>query len=253
MGLTRGEREFARAASAVLRDPLTTCRGHLELLSDDPEEQRRTIALVLGELDRMGRILDDLELLAEAERPDFLRPESIELELFAHELSDLASKLGPRRWTLDHIADGTLVGDRRRLTEAVMNLAQNAVQHTRDGDTIAIGIAIVEDEARVWVRDTGRGVAVTDQGRIFGRFARGRGAHRRYRGGGLGLTIVRAIAEAHGGHVELESRPGEGATFTIVLQCQVERKTRRREASVGGARPATPAPAAEGKSSFIGL
>ena len=199
-----------------------------------------TIALVLGELDRMGRIADDLELLADAERPDFLRPESIELEHFAHELYDRARELGPRRWTLDHVAGGTLVGDRRRLTESVMKLAHNAVQHTSEGDTIAIGAAVVGDEVRLWVRDTGAGVDVADQGRIFDRFARGRGAHRRYRGGGLGLTIVRAIAEAHGGHVELESRPGEGATFTIVLH-QVERTPGRREASVGGAaRPARP-------------
>jgi signal transduction histidine kinase len=67
------------------------------------------------------------------------------------------------------------------------------------------------------VRDTGTGIAVPDQALIFERFKRGAGAHRRYRGGGLGLAIVRAIAEAHGGRVELESRLGEGSTFAIVL------------------------------------
>jgi two-component system OmpR family sensor kinase len=238
MGLTPGEREFVRAASHVLRDPLTTCRGHLELLSDDPDEQRRTIALVLGELDRIGRIVDDLELLADAQRSDFLQPEAFDLELFARELTEEASRLAPRRWILDHAAEGTLLADRRRLAGAVMNLVQNAVQHTGEADTIAIGTSVIEDEVRVWVRDTGRGVAAADQGRIFERFARGRGAHRLYRGGGLGLTIVRAIAEAHGGHVELESRPGEGAMFTIVLQCEAEREPSRQENSVGGARPA---------------
>jgi two-component system, OmpR family, sensor kinase len=70
---------------------------------------------------------------------------------------------------------------------------------------------------RIWVRDTGTGIAVGDQERIFQRFTRGSGAHLRYRGGGLGLAIVKAIAEAHGGHVELQSRLGEGSTFTIVL------------------------------------
>jgi len=240
MGLTPGEREFVRATSAVLRDPLTSCRGHLELLSGDPEEQRTTIVLVLSELDRMGRILDDLELLAEAERPDFLHPESIELEEFVHELTEKASALAPRRWTLDHAAGGTLLADRRRLTDAVMNLAQNAVQHTGQGDTIAIGTSVVEDEVRVWVRDTGRGIAVSEQRRIFERFTRGRGAHRRYRGGGLGLTVVRAIAEAHGGHVELESRRREGATFTIVLQCEAEPEPERLENSVGVVVPHLP-------------
>ena len=236
MGLAPGEREFSRAASNALRDPITTCRGQLELLSDDPEEQRSTIALVLAELDRMGRIVDDLELLADAERDDFLRPESIGLELFAHELIEQAAELAPRTWTIDHAADGAVVADRRLLTDAVMSLARNAVQHTESGDTIAIGTSLVSDEARVWVRDTGGGVAADDRRRIFDRFARGRGAHRRYRGGGLGLTTVRAITEAHGGRVELESRLGEGAAFTIVLQHHAEPTGRRT--SVGGARRA---------------
>jgi two-component system OmpR family sensor kinase len=103
------------------------------------------------------------------------------------------------------------------LTEALMNLAHNAVQHTAVEDTVAIGTSLTEDEARLWVRDTGSGVPVSDQERIFERFTRGTGAHRLYRGGGLGLAIVRAIAEAHGGRVELESRLGEGSTFTIVV------------------------------------
>jgi two-component system OmpR family sensor kinase len=213
----RSQRAFVQDASHELRDPLTICRGHLELLSDDPEEQQRTIPLVLGELDRMGRIVDDLQLLAEAEHPDFLRLDWIDLELFAHELADKASALASRQWALDAAAEGTLVADRDRLTEAVMNLAHNAVQHTVATDTIAIGTSLVEDEVRVWVRDTGGGIALSDQARIFERFTRGRDAHRRYRGGGLGLAIVRTIAEAHGGRVELESRLGEGATFTIVL------------------------------------
>jgi signal transduction histidine kinase len=73
---------------------------------------------------------------------------------------------------------------------------------------------------RIWVRDTGAGISVSDQAIIFDRFKRGADAHRRYPGGGLGLAIVKAIAEAHGGHVELDSRLGEGATFTIVVPTQ---------------------------------
>jgi signal transduction histidine kinase len=98
-----------------------------------------------------------------------------------------------------------------------MNLAHNAVQHTLDDETIAIGVSLGQEEARIWVRDTGRGISLPDQSRIFDRFTRGSGAHRRYRGGGLGLAIVKAIAEAHGGHMDLQSRLGEGSTFTIVI------------------------------------
>ena len=213
----RSHKAFVQDASHELRDPLTICRGHLELLSDDPEERRRTLALVLDELDRMGRIVDDLQLLAEAEQPDFLRPEPIDLELFTHDLIAKASALAPRNWRLDGAAQGLLLADRHRLTEAIMNLAHNAVQHTLAGQTVAIGSSLDEAEGRLWVRDTGAGVPVSEQGRIFERFTRGREAHRRYRGRGLGLAIVKVVAEAHGGRIELESRLGAGSTFTMVV------------------------------------
>jgi two-component system OmpR family sensor kinase len=98
-----------------------------------------------------------------------------------------------------------------------MNLAHNAVQHTTENDTIAIGVSGREDEVRISVRDTGTGISVVDQSQIFNRFTRGTGAHLRYRGGGLGLAIVKAVAEAHGGRVDLTSRLGEGSTFSIVV------------------------------------
>jgi two-component system, OmpR family, sensor kinase len=213
----RNEREFVQDASHELRDPLTICRGHLELLGDDPDERRETTTIVLDELDRIGRIVDDLQLLAEVDQPDFLRADWIDIGMLTDELIAKASALESRNWTLDAAAEGVFFADRHRLTEAVMNLAHNAVQHTLDDDTIAIGSSLEGDEARLWVRDTGSGIAVSDQERIFDRLTRGRGAHSRYRGGGLGLAIVKAVAEANGGRVELESRLGEGSTFTIVV------------------------------------
>jgi two-component system OmpR family sensor kinase len=217
MRITHIQREFVKDASHKLRDLITICRGHLELFGDDPNHSRRTIALVLEELDRMGRMVDGMQLLAEAEQPDFLRPESTDLDLFTHEVTAKASALAARRWMLDHAADGCVVADPHCLTEAVLALAQNAVNHTSAGDAIAIGTAMSENEWRLWVRDTGTGISVSDQSRIFDHFARGIDAHRRYPGGGLGLAIVKAIAEAHDGRVEVESRLGEGSTFMIVV------------------------------------
>jgi two-component system OmpR family sensor kinase len=213
----RNQREFVQDASHELRDPLTICRGHLELLGDDPEERREAVAIVLDELDRMGRIVDDLQVLAERDQPDFIQPDWVDLGMFTDELAAKASALAPRDWTLDGTGEGAFFGDRHRLTEALMNLAHNAVQHTVEKDTIAIGTSLDAAETRLWVRDTGSGIPFSDQERIFERFTRGRTAHNRYRGGGLGLAIVKAIAEAHGGHVELDSRLGEGSTFTIVV------------------------------------
>jgi two-component system, OmpR family, sensor kinase len=213
----QNERQFVQDTSHELRDPLTICRGHLELMGDDPEERKETTAIVLDELDRIGRIVDDLQVLAEADQPDFLRADWIDIAMYADELAAKATALAMRQWTLEANAEGLFFGDRHRLTEAVMNLAHNAVQHTTENDTIAIGTSLTAKEAFIWVRDTGAGIPVSDQERIFDRLTRGRGAHMRYRGGGLGLAIVKAIAEAHGGHVSLQSRLGEGSTFTIVI------------------------------------
>jgi two-component system, OmpR family, sensor kinase len=223
----RSQREFVRDANHELRDPLTIIRGHLELMSmdDDPEERQRTIKIVLDELDRIGRIVGDLQLLAEADQPGFLDLEWIDAELFSHELVSKATALAARRWELDQAAVGNFFADRHRLTEAVLNLAHNAVQHTEPEDTVAIGASLNEDVVRIWVRDTGAGVSVSDQEIIFNRFTRGTDAHRRYAGGGLGLALVKAIAEAHGGHVELESRLGEGSTFTMVVPKQANQGT----------------------------
>jgi signal transduction histidine kinase len=91
------------------------------------------------------------------------------------------------------------------------------VHNTLAGQTIAIGSSLDGEEGRFWVRDTGRGILLSDQARIFDRLTRGTDAHRLYRGSGLGLAIVKSIAEAHGGGIEVESDLGAGATFVIVL------------------------------------
>jgi signal transduction histidine kinase len=106
--------------------------------------------------------------------------------------------------------------DAQRLTQAILQLAENAVRHTSPGGSIAIGTAVADGTLRIWVRDDGAGIAADDLDRIFDRFYRGRG-RRRSDGSGLGLSIVQAIAEGHGGRVEVISRPNDGATFTIVL------------------------------------
>jgi two-component system, OmpR family, sensor kinase len=210
------QRRFLDDAGHELRTPITIIRGHLELLEDDPEERQATLTLVLDELDRMSRMVNELILLAKAERPDFLRPEAVDLAFLTQDLVAKASALAPRSWVIDGEAKGVIIADRQRLTEALMQLAQNAAEHTREGETIALGSAVDDGEVRFWVRDEGPGIAPADQANIFDRFER-RGSRRTDGGAGLGLAIVKAIAEAHDGHVELESELGRGALFAVVL------------------------------------
>lgn len=211
------QRQFVDDAGHELRTPITVIRGHLELLEEDPEERRKTVALVTDELDRMSRIVNDLLLLAKAEQPDFLDLATVDLETLTHEVHEKSKGLASRDWQLEHVARGRVVADRQRLTQALMELAQNATEHTSPRGKIALGSAIVNGRAKLWVRDTGSGISQEDQERIFQRFARGGDGRRGSQGAGLGLAIVRAIAEAHFGRVEVLSRPGMGATFTVVL------------------------------------
>jgi two-component system, OmpR family, sensor kinase len=213
----QGEREFVSEASHELREPMTIVRGYIELWNKNPAEHDRTARLALDELDRMGRIVDDLRLLAEAAQPGFLRLEWIDLADLTRELNDKSRALATRDWLVESVGDGRFLGDRHRLTEAAMNLVHNAIQHTSEDDTIAIATVADPDAIRITVRDTGAGIPVADQAVIFDRFVRGSDAHLRYGGSGLGLAIVKAVADAHGGRVELESRLGEGSTFTIVI------------------------------------
>ncbi|MGK7872978.1 MAG: sensor histidine kinase [Xenococcaceae cyanobacterium] len=211
------QREFINDAGHELRTPITIIRGHLELLDDDPQEREATIALVLDELDRMTRLVEDLILLAKAERREFLELETIDIEQFTEELYAKAQGLAYRNWQLEAKASGSMVADRQRCTQAIMNLAVNATQHTTATDTISLGSSVEQCYARFWVRDTGTGIALADQKRIFQRFARAANSRRRSEGAGLGLSIVQAIAQSHGGKVELHSRPGMGSTFTVIL------------------------------------
>lgn len=214
----RTQRDFISDAGHELRTPITIIRGHLELLAHDPADAPETIPVVVDELDRMSRFVDDLLLLARAEHgAGFLLMSAIDIDELTDELLVKARALGERQWERDAIAIGQVRADRQRLTQAVMNLARNAVEHTAPGDTIALGTQLDGDELRLWVRDTGPGVPLAEQTRIFDRFTRGRGGRRRSEGAGLGLSIVRALAEAHHGRVELTSKPGEGATFSVVV------------------------------------
>jgi signal transduction histidine kinase len=217
------QRAFVDDAGHELRTPITIVRGHLELMGDDPQEQRDTIALVTEELDRMARIVDDLLLLAKAEHPDFVQLAPVEIADLTADLLAKARALGDRDWRLDGSGIGVVHVDRQRLTQAVLNLARNAVEHTTVGADISLGSSAGVDHVRFWVCDTGPGVDERDRDQIFERFTRGRGGRRRSDGAGLGLAIVRSVAEAHGGRVELASEPGQGATFTIVLPAVASR------------------------------
>ncbi|MET9833238.1 ATP-binding protein [Streptomyces sp. NPDC006385] len=217
-GAFAAQREFVDDAGHELRTPITIVRGHLEVMGDDPAERDETVRLVTDELDRMSRIVEDLLLLAKTERPDFVVPEPAQVAELTADVFVKARTLGERDWRLAEVADVESELDFQRITQAMVQLAQNAVQHTMPGQTIRIGSRVVGPHIELYVADSGPGVQPADAEIIFERFRRGtarRGA--RGSGAGLGLAIVKAIAEGHHGQVRLSDTPGGGATFTLVL------------------------------------
>ncbi|WP_233213332.1 sensor histidine kinase [Mycobacterium hubeiense] len=217
------QRRFIDDVGHELRTPITIVRGHLEVLDPfDPADVESTVALVDDELDRMNRMVADLLLLARAEHPAFLQPTCVDVGALTTEVFEKLAKLADREFTLDATAGVVAVLDPQRITQALVALADNACRHTKAGDRIGLGSALADGCLRFWVSDSGPGVDEADRARIFERFARGSAGEERSDGAGLGLAIVRAIANAHGGDVLLDSAPGRGATFTVVIPAVME-------------------------------
>jgi signal transduction histidine kinase len=209
------QRNFLDDAGHELRTPLTIVRGHLETLPEEPVARGHAIDLVLDEVKRMGRMVDDLILLAQSDEPDFLQVEPVDVAALTNDLYAKARALGDRDWRIDATGRGIIVADGQRLTQAVVQLAQNAVEHTGEGAEIGLGSDVSPAGARFWVRDTGSGVAAEDRERIFDRFERG--SNETGEGSGLGLAIVTAIARAHGGRADLARSASVGAIFSITV------------------------------------
>lgn len=226
------QRQFVDDASHELRTPLTIIGGHLQLLqAGDPRDVRETQVLLLEELDRMQSLVDELLLLARSSRPDFIRLDWIDADSFLEAAMDRIRVLADRRWQIESMPGGQFRGDRNRLTQAVEQLAANAVQSTRRNDVVSLGAAWTGTAGRtaapghqepslgeleIWVADSGCGISPADQERIFERFARA-GVSRGKEGSGLGLPIVKAIAEAHSGTLRVVSRLDEGSRFVLSL------------------------------------
>ncbi|WP_181804323.1 sensor histidine kinase [Streptomyces shenzhenensis] len=218
-------RTFAADASHELRTPVASVRGHAELAllhpGPVPPEITRALQRITAESSRMGEMVDDLLLLA---RLDAGRPLESQPVDFTHLILDVvtdARAAGPdHRWTLDLPEEPvTVTGDTHRLHQVLANLLANARLHTPAGTKVTVTLETEDRTAVLRVHDDGPGVPKDIQPGVFERFTRAE--HRRRAdapggGAGLGLSIVAAVVEAHGGKVDLESTPGS-TTFTVRL------------------------------------
>ena len=214
------QRDFLRDASHGLRTPIQIARGHAELLLREASDinSLEDLDVILDELDRLGLISDQLLLLAAAEDPAFLRTRPMHLGRFGEQTLKRWEPAAARTWSLDVRWDGKVEADEERLRIAIDALIDNAIKYTQQDDRISISVALTgEGSAELQLVDAGAGIDPGALDRIFDRFSRdpsppnGRGST------GLGLSIVKAVVQAHGGHVHVASELGAGTSFSVHL------------------------------------
>jgi two-component system, OmpR family, sensor kinase len=220
-------RQFAADASHELRTPLTTIRGfaelHRQVAVHDPDGSARLVRRIEDEARRMGLLVEDLLLLARLDQRRPLARQPVDLTVLAADAVEDAHAVAPGRpVSLSLSGEGSLLvtGDEERLRQVLRNLVTNALTHTPPEASVAIRLSRTPQEAVLEVADTGPGLAPEQQQRVFERFYRADPSRSRREGGtgtGLGLAIVAAITAAHSGRVELDSAPGAGATFRLIL------------------------------------
>ena len=215
-------RRFVADASHELRTPLTAIRGFAELHRQGAvageEKTKELIGRIEKESIRMGSLVEDLLLLARMDeaRPHALEP--VDLVQLIEESAASARAAGPEHpITLKLPSELYILGDSKRIHQALANLLANARTHTPVGTPIEVSSVANESETSISVKDAGPGLSESDQARIFERFFRVDPSRARHagEGSGLGLSIVDAVMKAHGGTVSVDSKIGEGATFTL--------------------------------------
>ena len=210
-------------------------KGNLELLRagmvNDTTLRDESLADMEQEVNRMARMANDLLLLAQAEAGVELRKEPLVLDDLLLETYRALQPLAQHvTLQLDIAAQAEVYGDRDRLKQALLNLGANALQNTSAGGHVQLALCADASWARVQVRDTGAGISPEALPHLFERFYRADKARLRRKGGaGLGLSIVKWVAEAHNGHVEVASEVSKGSAFTLVLPVYVPQLSRVEE------------------------
>jgi two-component system OmpR family sensor kinase len=215
------QRQFVHDASHELRTPLTIARGHLEVAlpaDGGSPELRQAVGVAIGELDRMGQLVDSLLRLARAGAREGGERTTVDVSALAEATVDRCRVLGERTWRLSTTPGAYVEGDEGALEQVFLNLLSNAVRHTVAGDSIAVSATVSGDRVRIEVADSGEGIDPALLPSLFDRFTRADSARSRDTGGaGLGLAICHAIVEAHGGTITAQSPPGRGASFVVEL------------------------------------
>jgi two-component system OmpR family sensor kinase len=219
------QHRFVAAASHELRTPLTILRGEIDVAlrrPRSPEEYTEVLQSSREEIERLSRLTDSLLTLARADAGEILvRREAVDVSTVAHDVCRKLATLSDQRHvplTCEAQDSAVVSGDSVALEQIVFNLAENALRYTPSGEGATVRVNATAEEVLLEVSDHGSGIAAEHLPHLFERFYRvNKARSREFGGAGLGLSIVKTLAEAHGGRVEVRSKVGKGSTFTVRL------------------------------------
>src|SRR5262245_46654613 len=218
------ERTFVRNASHELRTPITVARGHAELAAKQQQDPQSSedLVIVLDELDRLSTLSARLLMLAATDSPDLLSRTPLDVAALVERVVRRWEPAAERDWRVDVRRPAVAAVDAPRLEAALDALIENAVAFTSSGARIGLSVGRSGTAVTIEVADAGVGIAHEDLDRLFEPFARGGGRGREHPTGGtgLGLALVKAVVQAHGGHVSIQSALGGGTVVTVLLPCR---------------------------------
>ena len=226
--LDRIKSDFVNTVSHDLRSPLTAILGYVELIARAGpvnEQQRDFIHRVQFSVNNITALINDLLDLGRVEAGFDTRKEVVQLPPLIHEVVDsLQKRIGEKEHTVSlEIPDNlpSLLGNPIRLRQMLSNLITNAIKYTPDQGRIAIQCRAEDGQIIFQIQDSGTGIPLADQPFVFDKFYRGSNIPHDSVGSGLGLAIVQSIVQNHMGRIWLDSTPGQGTTFTVVLPTSV--------------------------------
>ena len=236
LGTQRIRRQFVANASHELKSPVAGMQALSEAIRDavhdDPSMAERFSEKLIGEAERLGRLISDLLDLSRLEDPANVSRRSTNLSRVAQEqIEQVQPAASTKEMRFEYHIDGDVwvQGDHQQLGLMIRNLLDNAIRYTPERGAVTLSVSANRDDAVLFVSDTGMGIPLKAQARVFERFYRVDKDRSRDRGGtGLGLSIVKHVVELHGGHVSLDSELGEGSTFTVRLPSGTPERTAMR-------------------------
>ncbi|MGA1248674.1 MAG: sensor histidine kinase [Candidatus Nanopelagicales bacterium] len=210
------QQRFIDDAGHELRTPLTILKGHIELMQREGFSEQ-SLMIIEDEVNRMTRLVQDLQSLTKATQPNFVQFSSFSADVFIKEVQEKAQSIYSNPIEITEYVESQIRGDKQRLTQALLQLIENAVKYSPVGSIITFGMQVVDDDIVLFVKDRGSGISDEAKSHVFSRFFQVDNTHSAHDSGGvgLGLSIVKAIVDAHHGSIRILDNHPQGTIFEI--------------------------------------